>query len=199
MRAVGDADLPEYPVSASERLDSHYFVPWNLRRWDASDFRRMAYRDPEAGFFGLELFFLSQRQAPVGTLPMEPDALAFLLRMPVSRWQELVARDVSPLHGWSPVACDNGQVRLAHEVVTETVLEALAGKRRNAQANAEARLRKRLGQIARHVRDKMGAPRIAQSEEKLHAISDWIEAAHPGGSVTEMRVREACNAIFSAS
>ncbi|MEM9845530.1 MAG: hypothetical protein AAF965_12080, partial [Pseudomonadota bacterium] len=32
-------DLIEYPLDGTERLDSHYFVPWERRRWLNSDMR----------------------------------------------------------------------------------------------------------------------------------------------------------------
>ena len=192
LRAVEDGDLPVYPVATSERLDSHYFVQWNLRRWNASDFRRRAYDDPEVGFYGLDLFFLAHQQAPVGTLPCDPAALAFLLRMPLGRWQQLVSRELTPLDGWFQVVTDLSEVRLAHPVVTEVVIEALASKRRNAQSNADARLRKRLGQIAKVLREQIeGAKHIAKSDQQVNAISDWLEQAYPGGSVTQKRVYEA--------
>ena len=56
------------------------------KRWRGSDFRRHGYKDPEVGFFGLELFFLFQDETPIGTLPCDDSALAFLLRIPTSRW-----------------------------------------------------------------------------------------------------------------
>ncbi|TNF19157.1 MAG: hypothetical protein EP318_15490 [Rhodobacteraceae bacterium] len=198
LRAVPDGDLPVYPISAAERLDSHFFVPWNLKRWRGSDFRRSGYQDPEVGFYGMELFFLSQDETPIGTLPADDEALAFLLRMPVTRWNELSGRPVSPLHGWSRVVCDNGHVRLAHPVVQEVAVEALGSRKRNDARNADERMRKRLGTIVGHLTKSItGGARIAASEEQVNAISDWIEAKYPGGSATLKRVREALNDLSS--
>ena len=33
-------DMKEYPISSDVRLDSHYFLQWNLKRWRSSDFRK---------------------------------------------------------------------------------------------------------------------------------------------------------------
>lgn len=188
----GPGSLPDYEVSHTERLDSQYWYPWNTKRWQASDCRRYAYQDPEVGFYIRELFDLCREESPVGTLPCDDDALAFLLRMPVTKWRELRARAVSPLYGWYEVRCDNGQVRLAHEVVTGTVLEALSSRKRNAARNADDRMRKRLGTIAGHLSKHVpGGERIAQSEDRLADLSDWIERAYPGGSATLRRVQEA--------
>lgn len=186
-------DLPEYPISASERLDSHYFVAWNLKRWRGSEFRRHGYADPEVGWFGRELFDLCQDETPVGTLPCDAAALAFLLRISLSRWQELAAREVSPLFGWHKVRCDNGEVRLAHSVVTEIAVDALGAKKRNHAKNADDRMRKRLNTIVGHLQSIPGGGRIAEIEERVNDISDWIEASYPGGSATQKRVREALN------
>ena len=190
-------DIDIYPISSSERLDSHFFVPWNLKRWRGSEFRRFGYADPEIGWFGMELFFLAQDETPIGTLPCDDEALAFLLRIPPARWRELNSRDVSPLHGWQRVHCDNGQVRLAHPVVTEVAMDALGSKKRNDAKNADERMRKRLGTIINHLKAIPGAARIADMEERVNDISDWIEAQYPGGSATLKRVKEALNDLSS--
>jgi len=193
---VDSDEIDLYPISSAERLDSHFFVPWNLKRWRGSEFRRFGYADPEVGWFGMELFFLAQDQTPIGTLPCDDDALAFLLRVPPARWRDLNSRDVSPLHGWIRVHCDNGQMRLAHPVVTEVALDALGSRKRNDARNADERMRKRLGTIVGHLK-QMGASVAAQTEESVNAISDWIEDSYPGGSATLKRVKEAFNALSS--
>ena len=144
----------------------------------------------------MELFFLAQDQTPIGTLPCDDDALAFLLRVPPARWRDLNSRDISPLHGWTRVQCDNGQLRLAHPVVTEVALDALGSRKRNDARNADERMRKRLGTIVGHLK-QMGAGVAAQTEESVNAISDWIEDSYPGGSATLKRVKEAFNALSS--
>lgn len=196
-RVVDIDEIEVYPISSTERLDAHFFVAWNLKRWRGSDFRRHAYNDPEVGFFGVELFHIAQDETPVGTLPCDDEALAFLLRMPVGRWRELKARDVSPLHGWRMVACDNQQTRLAHPVVTEVALAALGSKKRNDTKNADDRMRKRLGTIVAHLNQLPGGGRMAQSDEVVNQISDWIEVQYPGGSATKKRVKEALNDLSS--
>ncbi|MBE3637479.1 hypothetical protein [Mangrovicoccus algicola] len=184
--------LPRYEISHRERLDSHFFVMWNLKRWRGSRFRKHAYKDPEVGFYGRELFDICQDETPVGTLPCEDAEIAFLLRISVPKWRELDGREVSPIYNWHKVMCDNGEIRRAHPVITELLLEALDSKRRNAAKNADERMRKRLGTIAAHLSQKVpGGARIAASDERLNEISDWIDAAYPGGSATEKRVREA--------
>jgi hypothetical protein len=148
------------------------------------------------GFFGFELICLSQDETPVGTLPCDDKLLAFMLHMPLEQWENLKGRALSPLYGWSRVRCDNGEVRLAHAVVTEVAVEAISGKRRNATKNADDRMRKRLGTISKHLRDSViGGERIASNDEMVNKISDWVEDVYPGGSATLKRIREALNAL----
>lgn len=189
-------DLPEYPISAEDRLDSHYFLQWNLKRWRGSGFRKSAYKDPEVGFYGFELFCMAQDETPIGTLPCDDGELAFGLHLPLEKWQALKRRDLSPLRGWYRVLCDNGEIRLAHKVVTEVALEALRSKKSNAAKNADDRMRKRLNAIAKNLAANIpGGARIAQSEEMVNRISEWIAQEYPGGSATVRRIQEAWEAL----
>lgn len=190
-------DLEDYPISASERLDSHYFLQWNLKRWRGSEFRKTV--DPTAGWYGFQLFCIAQDGCPIGTLPDDDRQLAFDLNLPLEEWELLKRRPVSPLHKWERVRCDNGEVRLAHPVVTEVALEAVGGKKRNEQKNAEDRMRKRLKGIRDALATKIpGGSRIADNDELVNRLSDWIEDEYPGGSVTVKRIQEAWEALSSA-
>jgi len=196
IRLMDGDQIQDYPISTRDRLDSHYFVLWNVKRWQGSEFRRKAYSDPEVGFFGFELFMASQGETPVGTLPADDKQLAFCLHLPLERWQSLLRRELTPLHGWTRVRCDNGEIRLAHPVVTEVALEALGSKKRNAAKNADDRMRKRLNTICDNLKQKIpGGTHIAASDERVNLISDWIEANYPGGSATVNRIKEALNAL----
>lgn len=196
LTVVEGTELPLYPVETATRLDSHYFYIWNRKRWRQCDFRRHAYADPEVGFFGRELFELSQEESPIGTLPLDVGALAFKLRMSDSQFRELCGREVTPLYGWYECVTDLGERRLMHDVVLEVVQEAIKGKAKNAVKNADERMRKRLGNIVGILKTKItGASRFAEGEEMVNQISDWIEVEYPGGSATVKRVKEALNAL----
>lgn len=190
-----DGGLPVYPIPTQARLDAHYFVQWNIKRWRGSDTRKKAYRDPEVGFYARELFDLAQEETPIGTLPRSDEDLAFMLHIPLERWQTLKRREFSPLHGWFEVLCDDNTVRLAHKVVMEVATERLDSNRRNSAKNADDRMRKRLQTIAQHVVAISGRKEASKSDELLNRISDWIDAHYPGGSATEKRVREAWEAL----
>lgn len=183
------SDLPEYPISSAERVDSHYFLQWNLKRWRGSSFRKLV--DADVGWYGFNLFCVAQDSTPLGTLSCDDRELAADLNIPLERWQSLMKREITPLHGWRRYLCDNGQIRYGHVVVIEVAREALDSRRRNAAKNAEDRMRKRLRTIAGHLRTITGSAAYAQDDARQNAVSDWIEAVYPGGSATERRVREA--------
>lgn len=192
-------DLPEYPISSKDRLDSHYFLQWNLKRWRGSEFRKKAYSDPEVGWYGFELFCMSQDETPIGTLPHDHSQIAFGLHLGLDRWKSLMKRELSPLHGWEEVLCDNGEIRYAHPVVTEVAVEALGSKRRNTAKNADERMRKRIGTISDNLSKNIpGGARVAKNDELLNRISDWIEEKYPGGSATVKRIQEAWEALSQA-
>lgn len=190
-RVVDIDEIEVYPISSAERLDAHFFVAWNLKRWRGSDFRRHAYNDPEVGFFGVELFHIAQDETPVGTLPCDDEALAFLLRMPVGRWRELKARDVSPLHGWRMVACDNQQTRLAHPVVTEVALAALKSKRNNDVNREDRKRAKRLKDLQTMIEERIGAGQLLRHPGFLDRFNDWLEDVYPDAQRREAFIRKA--------
>ena len=63
-------DLPEYPLNGSVRLDSHWFITWERRRWLNSDMRLKATPECRALYFDLiddnivEHFIVIGRGAP---------------------------------------------------------------------------------------------------------------------------------------
>lgn len=186
LRTVDSDDLEDYPISTEDRLDSHYFMQWNLKRWRASEFRRKA--DPEVGWFGFQLFCIAQDETPVGTLPCDDHQLAYELKLPLERWQALLKRDITPLHKWHRVRCDNGEVRLAHPVVTKVAVEALGSRRRNAAEAERRRLNKRLSDL-REMIERIGASQLLQRPAFVERFNDWLEEHHAGVQRREAVIR----------
>jgi len=185
---VTDA-MPEYPISTGDRLDSHFFLQWNLKRWRASEFRRKV--DPEVGWYGMQLFFIAQDETPVGTLPCDDEQLAYELRLPLERWRALLDRKITPLHNWHRVRCDNGEVRLAHPVVTEVAVEAVKSKRKN-QSNQAGRMRaKRLKDLGKMMEERIGAGQLLRNGGFLERFNDWIEDNYPDTQRREAFIRSA--------
>lgn len=185
----GEAEgLPDYPISTKDRLDSHFFLQFNLKRWRGSEWRKKV--DPECGWYGFQLFCIAQDGSPIGTLPCDDYQLAYDLNLPLEQFQKLCRRDVGPLNGWSQVLCDNGEVRLAHPVVTEVALEALSSKRRNSEASAKRKLNKRLADL-RVMVEQLGAKRLLAQPQFVERFNDWLELHHEGAQRRETLVRAA--------
>ncbi|MGJ8561698.1 MAG: hypothetical protein ACSHX3_15820 [Litorimonas sp.] len=191
---VGADELEHYPISSEDRLDSHYFYQWNLKRWRASEWRKEV--DPEAGWYGIQLFFLSQDGCPVGTLPCADHLLAYDLNLPLERWHALLRRDVSPLKGWYKVICDNGEVRLAHKVVTEVAREALKSKKRNSAAAEQRKLNKRLADL-REMIGRIGASQLLKQAGFVERFNDWLDEHHEGMQRRETMIRPALDAFMA--
>lgn len=190
LSVVDEAEMPSYPISAKDRLDSHYFLQWNLKRWRGSNFRKKAYSDPEVGWYGFELFCLCQDETPIGTLPCDPSQLAFVLHLSLEKWLSLSKREFSPLHGWSEVMCDNGEVRYAHPIVTEVALEALGSKVKNAVRLEAARQRKRFADL-KLVVGRIGAKQLLSAGGFVERFDEWLLENRPNQNRTEGMIREA--------
>lgn len=191
---VASDELEQYPISAHDRLDSHFFLQWNLKRWRASEWRKKV--DPEAGWFGFQLFCIAQDGSPIGTLPCDDQQLAFDLNLPLERWQALLKREVSPLQGWYRVMCDNGEVRLAHRVVTEVAEDALKSKKRNSAAAEQRKLNKRLADL-REMIERIGAKQLLNNAGFVERFNDWLDEHHQGMQRRETMIRPALNEFMT--
>ncbi|PYG29981.1 hypothetical protein [Pelagimonas varians] len=175
-----DEELDVYPISVNDRLDSHYFLQFNHDRYERSEFRRKSYRDPEVGFFGLELFFKSHGEAPLGTLPQDHDSLAFLLGLPLEKWMGLVERKFNPLYNWKPVMCDNGQIRLAHPVVQEVMEAALQGHREHKASNEDKAVWTRRKRLKEALKSCGCSDDLCSDDVAVGWIDDWLNEHHHG-------------------
>ncbi|MER5173815.1 hypothetical protein [Thioclava sp. GXIMD2076] len=193
---VGDNSMPSYPISAEERLDSHFFIQWNLKRWRKSEFRQLA--EPDVGWYGFQLFCEAHDETPVGTLPTNERLLAKALGITLERWQQLCERDITPLHGWYKVRCDNGEVRYAHNVVTEVAEEALKSKRRNAADAENRKVAKQLKDLEAMIKERIGAGQLMNNPMFLDRFNAFLEEHYPGKQRREALVRQALNEFMEA-
>jgi len=141
-RLFDTGKLPEYPVDRDERLEGHYFTKFWHDRWLNSQMHLTASLEVQA--CALNLFFLSQKQTPVGTLPDDETILAKMLRIDLVLWRDLRARQITPLHGWSPCRCGD-EMRLAHPVVPVIILDDLSEAQRRALVIADNKLAENAG------------------------------------------------------
>ena len=108
-RMVEADELPEYPLGSEDRLDSHYFMAWERRRWLNSDMRLKGTPECRALYF--DLINIAYDQTPVGTVPQDLETLAKLLMVDPGHFRALCKLDYGPLHKWTACICEGGEVR----------------------------------------------------------------------------------------
>lgn len=162
-------DLPEYPLTVEDRLDSHYFMTWERRRWLNSEMRLRGTPECRAYFF--DLINISYDQAPLGTLPDDLDLLAKLLLVDPAHFKQLCKLDFGPLHKWTRVRCE-GEVRLMHGMVLRSLQEAVArredNRAKNDAANAAKRLQRLRVTVAGYSKD------LAANDAAVRWIDEWM-------------------------
>lgn len=186
---VATDDLPEYPISCEDRLDAHFFVPWNIKRFRKSVFRNLC--EPDVGWYGFLLFLESHDETPIGTLPTDDRLLAKAIGISVDLWQSLCQRSITPLHNWHRVRCDNGEIRLAHPVVQEVALEAMKSSRKNRAERDERKRAKRVKDLREMIETRIGAGQLLRDPTFVDRFNDWLETRYPDNQRREPFIRAA--------
>lgn len=169
---VTGGGVPDYPLPRDLRMPTHYFVPWWHNRWLNSSLHLKGSYEVQG--VALALYCLAQNQSPLGTLPHDDALLARLLRMELPRWRDLCRAEVSPLHGWYLADC-GGEVRWAHPVVLEMVIEARDRAEVRKMSNEERAVQKRVERL-RKALEEMGVDRsILADRVALEAMDEWLE------------------------
>lgn len=119
-----DCDLRDFP-----------YMPLMVGRLRRSKAWLMAKRQPEVGFYMINLWTAAWHDFPSGSLENDDDVLADLAMCTPGRWSKV--RD-TVLHGW--VICTDG--RLYHSVVAEVVNEAWERRQNYRQRLQKARAAK---------------------------------------------------------
>lgn len=189
IRLVNDPDIFEYPISSSERLESHYFIAWHYRRWLKSEFRGLA--DLEVRAVGFDLFCEAQDEAPVGTLPMDERLLAKLAGIGLEDWKRLCERPIGPLYGWAACRCDNGHMRLYHKVVLEMAKEALGMREDHLEKLEAERERKRLKALPDKIVRAGGSTRMTEDIAFIMQFDQFLEDKFPGQQRRPPLIRKA--------
>lgn len=170
LQAVSTGEIDEYPLSVEDRLDSHYFMAWERRRWLNSDMRLRGTPECRALFF--DLINIAYDQAPVGTLPNDPDLLARLLMVDPTHFQQLCRLEYGPLHKWYMVKC-GGEVRLAHPMVLRSLQDAIARREDNRAKNEAANAAKRLQRLRITVSGYH--KELAANDAAVRWIDEWLQ------------------------
>ena len=170
LQPVPTDDLPEYPLGIEDRLDSHYFMAWERRRWLNSDMRLKGMPECRALFF--DLINISYDQTPVGTVPQDLEILAKLLLVDPGHFRALCKLDYGPLHKWTPCICGGGEVRLMHPMVLRTLTEALSRKEDNRAKHEAANAAKRLQRLRSTVAGYHAE--LAKNDAAIRWMDEWL-------------------------
>jgi len=179
--------LPEYPIPRDERLQELAFIKWVPSRWlNSSGHAKCTY---EVQGMARALFDISTAQSPIGSLPDDDEELAFLLRVPLVHFASLRALgDRGPLRNWRRCTSD-GEIRLMHRVVTESLQDVLARREtrqmsREAQAEAKRFERLAKGLIAAGMRQE-----VTQDAVLLARMDEWLVNNHRGNRTVPAYLR----------
>lgn len=177
LRPVETAELFEYPIGIEDRLDGHYFLTWRFHDWMTSDFRLLS--DLEVRAVGFDLFNVAQTQSPVGTLPDDHRILSRLVGLTLDKWNDLCAREVSPLYKWEPCLCAGGVVRLYHPRVLQTVKAALGLRDDKLQKREDERARKRMEALPDQIIRAGGSSAMAKDGDLLIRLDAFLMEHFP--------------------
>lgn len=166
---VDTDDLPEYPLGPDDRLDSHYFITWERRRWLMSDMRLKATPECRALYF--DLICISYDHAPIGTLPDDTEILARLLMVDRSHFEALCRLEYGPLHKWERCLC-LGEVRLMHPFILRTLVDAISRKEDNRAKTEAANRAKRLQRLRGMVAGLHAE--LAKNDAAIAWMDEWL-------------------------
>lgn len=172
LRAVDDMDdLPVYPFTREDRLESHYFMAWERRRWLNSDMRMKGRPECRALYF--DLICISFEQSPIGTLPDDMSLLAKLTHSDPGHFEQLCGAAFGPLHKWRRCRCEDEEgVRLYHPVVLRTLNEAVSRKEDNRARMEAANIQKRLQRLRTTVAGF--TPDLAKNDAAIRWMDEWL-------------------------
>lgn len=166
---VQSSDLDEYPFGRDVRLDSHHFIAWERRRWLNSSMRLKGTHECRSIYF--DLINISFDQAPIGTLPDDIEELAKLALIPEGHFRALCAQPYGPLHRWH-VCLSDGERRLCHPMVMQTVADAVARKEDNRAKNDAANAAKRRERLRSALTGFQAD--LAKNDAAVLWMDDWL-------------------------
>jgi hypothetical protein len=126
------SDLPEPLTPADCDLTDFKFMPLEVVRLRKSKAWLFAKREPEIGFYAINLWAMSWHEVPAASLEDDDDALADYAMCNPERWPEVREK---VLRGW--VKCSDG--RLYHATVAEKAKESWERKQEQRHKTEAAR------------------------------------------------------------
>ena len=125
-------DLPAPLTPPDCDLRDFQFMPLEVARVRRSKQWLLAKRDPEIGFYSINLWMMAWHEVPSGSLEDDDDVLADAAMCDPRKWPKIRDR---VLRGW--VKCADG--RLYHSVVAEKALDSWSRKKAQRQRTEAAR------------------------------------------------------------
>lgn len=170
IRPVDPATLPVYPLDGTERLESHWFMPWERRRWLNSGMNLHGTDASRIHYFNL--INIAYDHQPIGTLPNDLDLLARLLFVDAKHFRAMCALPYGPLHKWELCLCGD-EVRLMHPMIVSTLIEAISRKEDNRAKTDAANKSKAL----QRVRSRLAAidVQLATNDDAVRWIDGWFD------------------------
>lgn len=171
MTPVAADEFPDYPLSTDERIDHHYFMTWERRRWLNSDMRMKANAECRALYF--DLICISYDHSPIGTLPLDLDVLAKLTMTEPGHFRSLCELTYGPLHKWHRYRCDNGEIRFGHAYVVRTLQDAISRKEDNRAKTEAANVSKRLQRLRQTVAGLH--LELSKNDAAIRWMDEWLQ------------------------
>ena len=173
LQVIDSADgVPPYALPADFRMPTHYFMAWWHNRWLNSTLHLTGSYEVQG--VAVALFSIAQNQSPMGTLPRDDALIARHLRMDLSRWLDLRRATVPPLHGWYLADC-GGELRWAHPVVLEMLIDARDRADTRRMSNEDRAVQKRLERLRAALADIGVDKAILADRVVLEAMDEWLE------------------------
>lgn len=152
------SDLPDPFTPPDCDLRGFPYMPLLVSRLRRSKAWLMAKRQPELGFYMMNLWTGSWHEYPAASLEDDNDVLADMAMCTPARWEK--CRDAA-MHGW--VKCSDG--RWYHPVVAEQAIEAWDRKGKRSEAGRKGNAMRWGSQTDRNaIADQ--SPRIAIDKER---------------------------------
>ncbi|WP_372993865.1 hypothetical protein [Sulfitobacter sp.] len=166
---VDTSEIEEYPLTRDDRLNSHFFMVWERRRWLNSDMRLKGRAECRALYF--DLINIACDQSPVGTIPNDMEVLAKLLMISESELKTLCQLEYGPLHKWRPCRCGD-EVRLMHPVVLDMLIEAVSRKEDNRAKMEAANTVKRVQRLRSTVAGLQ--TEMSKNDAAVKWMDEWL-------------------------
>ncbi len=178
LKPVEPVVLEHYPAELCDpRLTNDYFTMFWHDRWLSSRMHLTASMAVQGA--ALNLFFLSRKQIPVGSLPSDEKLLARMLRVSEEDWRGMMAQEITPLHHWREFEHE-GEIVLGHSVVIEVALDALDKREARKASNEERAVRVRIARLIETMRDAGCSKEACGDSRLVEWLDGWLLENHRG-------------------